>query len=269
MTIKPIEGLTDNQILLASELASELGLSEIPTKDQIDQLLKKANDDYDYFNAVQLALKLALNGSYGAFIEKSFACFNADIGNSITDMGRTIIQYCHAVSSDYWENTWHLDTELHEKLGVDSSKVKKIEDGSEITAYGDTDSVSKDTYIESSTYGRIKIEDYYKLILENKGNESGSIYGHRWVYPDDMVLSYCPNDKHSHYVHANRLIKHKVTKKMYKITTISGESVTVTEDHSIVVYRKHYNPDGSEYKVFMEIKPTEINRETDEIVVIK
>lgn len=42
-------------------------------------------------------------------------------------------------NEDYWYNKWHLDTELHKKLFI--KNVNKIEDGTVVSVYGDTDSI--------------------------------------------------------------------------------------------------------------------------------
>jgi hypothetical protein len=46
---------------------------------KIEELREKASQlkrDVDYYNALQLALKLVLNGSYGAFAANYFVLFN-------------------------------------------------------------------------------------------------------------------------------------------------------------------------------------------------
>jgi intein/homing endonuclease len=52
------------------------------------------------------------------------------------------------------------------------------------------------------------------------------------------------------------VMRHKTKKKLFKITTENGKSVTVTEDHSVMIDR-----DGE----LLECKPTEI-LETDLII---
>ena len=54
------------------------------------------------------------------------------------------------------------------------------------------------------------------------------------------------------------IMKHKVKKKLYKITTESGKEVIVTEDHSLIVIRN---------QVKTIIKPSEL-LDTDEVIVI-
>ena len=102
-----------------SDEALQARLAELEEKSF--QLKKQVN----YFNAMQMALKLVLNGSYGAFANAFFVCSNKEIAASITAMGREIIQHMDACNEDYWYNQFHLDTELHEKMGF--SDVRAID----------------------------------------------------------------------------------------------------------------------------------------------
>jgi DNA polymerase elongation subunit (family B) len=88
--------------------------------------LELALKEYNYNNAMQLAYKLILNGSYGAFANPYFACTNMAIAGGITSMGRHIIQYMDICNEKYWYEKFHLDYELHEILGV--KNVQKIPD---------------------------------------------------------------------------------------------------------------------------------------------
>jgi hypothetical protein len=78
---------------------------------------KKA--EYDYNKAMQLALKLVLNGTYGAFANKYFVLSNSKIANAITVMGRNVIQYMLEKIEDYFYNNWHKDEKIHQLLGLE------------------------------------------------------------------------------------------------------------------------------------------------------
>ena len=54
-------------------------------------------------------------------------------------------------------------------------------------------------------------------------------------------------------------MRHKVSKPMFKITTKSGKTITVTEDHSCIVFRN-----GEQ----IAIKAKDINKETDKILSV-
>jgi DNA polymerase elongation subunit (family B) len=109
---------------------------------RIEELKYKANElkkEVDYYNALQLALKLVLNGSYGAFATSYFILFNNHVAGTITAQGRTLTQTMHKVNEDYWYNQWHLDTELHEKMNL--KNITPIGRNEEVSIYADTDSL--------------------------------------------------------------------------------------------------------------------------------
>ena len=73
-----------------------------------------------------MRLKLVLNGSYGAFATKYFILFNEHVAGTITSEGRALTQTMDKSNQDYWYNKWHLDTELHSKMGIiDVTKIKE------------------------------------------------------------------------------------------------------------------------------------------------
>lgn len=108
-----------------------------------------------------------------------------------------------------------------------------------------TDSVSKDSiiYTEKHTDG-ISIEELYNECTEDAGN---TLAGHESKrLNDDKVLNF---DKDLYYGETERIIRHKVSKPMWKITTESGKEVICTEDHSIMVFRNNEK---------IKVKPAEI-----------
>jgi DNA polymerase elongation subunit (family B) len=80
-----------------------------------------------------------LNGSYGAFATQYFILFNPNVASSITAQGRDLTKTMNAVNERYWYEQWHLDFELHTKLGI--KNVTKIERSEPTSIYADTDSL--------------------------------------------------------------------------------------------------------------------------------
>ena len=122
---------------------------------RLDELKRQANNlkkDVDYYNALQLALKLVLNGSYGAFATPYFVLFNNSVASTITAQGRDLTKTMDTVNEDYWYKEWHLDYELHKKLGIEN--VTQIPKNEPVSIYADTDSlfVSFLPAIEHSTW---------------------------------------------------------------------------------------------------------------------
>jgi DNA polymerase elongation subunit (family B) len=95
--------------------------------------------DVEYYNSMQQALKLVLNGSYGAFASSYFALFNNNVAGTITAEGRNLTQTMNKVNEDYWYNRWHLDTELHQAMNL--KNVTPIPRKEEVSIYADTDSL--------------------------------------------------------------------------------------------------------------------------------
>lgn len=109
---------------------------------KIELLKKQASDikkEVDYYNALQLALKLVLNGSYGAFATSYFILYNNHVAGTITAQGRDLTRTMDKVNEDYWYNQWHLDHELHFRLGI--KDVTQINKNEPVSIYADTDSL--------------------------------------------------------------------------------------------------------------------------------
>jgi DNA polymerase elongation subunit (family B) len=105
-------------------------LSDADKRKRIEELKQKIStvkSEHDYAKAMQLALKLVLNGTYGAFCHKAFTVSNSDIANSITSMSRDVINYMLDTIEDYFYNKWHDDKDLFNLLGV--VYITKLEDG--------------------------------------------------------------------------------------------------------------------------------------------
>jgi len=107
-----------------------LSVEEI--KAEILRLKKMSNN---YKNEEQ-GVKLTLNSIYGALGNQYFACFNTEVAESVTLQGQDLIKFAEKIINKYFHEHWHLDTELHEKIGV--RNVRPI--SAEMVIYVDTDS---------------------------------------------------------------------------------------------------------------------------------
>ena len=227
-------------------------------EDKLIELRKKAEvlkGEIDYYNALQNALKLVLNGSYGAFTTQYFVLYNQYIGASITAQGRELTKTMDKVNEDYWYNKWHLDTETHKKLFI--KNVKPFQKATDpVSIYADTDSIFSESSIITESFGKMTIEDLYIRCL-NYGSAGNTINGHESMNCPLNVLNYKNGELSFNPV--KRIIRHKVSKPKWKLKTKSGKEIIVTNDHSMIVFR-----DG----VQLEIKPSNILK-TDKILVIK
>ena len=133
----------------------KLSLEEL--KEKLNELQKKS---LDYHNEEQ-AIKLTLNSIYGALGNNYFIFFNLDVAESVTLQGQDIWKFAEKIINKYFNEMWHLDTELHEKMGV--TNVKKI--NSDVVIYGDTDSnyINFGTIINSCTFNGKPFEFIKKL----------------------------------------------------------------------------------------------------------
>ena len=87
----------------------------------------------------QNAIKILINSIYGAFGNKWFYFYNPDIAQSITLQGQDLIKFSIKAVNHYFQEKWHLDTELHEQLGLTQYTISPIKE--EAAIYTDTDSI--------------------------------------------------------------------------------------------------------------------------------
>lgn len=107
-----------------------INMSDSEKRKRIEILKKqisKARAERDYAKAMQLALKLVLNGSYGAFCHPAFTISNTNIANSITALAREVINYMLDKIENYFYYDWGYDKKIHDLLGV--VYITKFEDG--------------------------------------------------------------------------------------------------------------------------------------------
>lgn len=226
----------------------------------LEELNKKLQEyqqkSSDFYNTEQ-GIKLTLNSIYGATGNQYFALFNPDVAESVTLQGQDIWKFAEKIVNKYFNEMWHLDTDLHEKMGV--KNVRKL--SLDFIIYGDTDSVfggSKLLITDDLGFKKeITIEDFFNhlsehddIFIDYKGNHIIESKGFSTAnYKDGKI----------EYSNIKKVIRHKVRKPKWRITTESGREVIVTNDHSITVFR-----DGKK----IHIKPSEINLNTDMILSV-
>ena len=158
------------------------------------------------------------------------------------------------LNQNYWYKQWHLDFELHQRLGI--KNVTQIGKDEHTSIYADTDSCHKDSLVRTDN-GSFTIEDWYnKNLINESGGETSK--GHESVLTDDKILNFSENEN-LYYAPVKRIIRHKVSKDKWKLKTKSGKEIIVTNDHSMIVFRN-----GEK----IEVKPSEII-ESDKILVLK
>ena len=216
--------------------------------------IQRLSDLKDEYDGLQHSIKIFINSIYGACASIYFTGYNVYVAEAVTLQGQDLINFANDILDDYFLNKWHLDTELHKKLGL--THVNKVSTPrNTVVVYNDTDSVAPDTIIKTSS-GDKTIENFYNENILNAGDNT--LAGHESVNTTDNVLNWSEK-KSLYYAPVRRIIRHKVSKDKWKLKTKYGKEIIVTNDHSMIVFRG-----GKKIKV----KPSEMKK-TDKILCVK
>ncbi|NPA13643.1 MAG: reverse gyrase [Aquificae bacterium] len=123
----------------------------------------------------------------------------------------------------------------------------------------DPDSITGDSKVLVKVDGKTKhltVEELFELLKEEYKVELRN--GHEYIKPTNLWVPVVDKNYRVRFGKAKYLIRHKVKKPIYKITTQSGREIKITGDHSIFRLDENLNLE--------EVKPTEL-REGDFIVV--
>jgi len=179
------------------------------------------------YNTRQLVEKTLINSLYGALANKWFPLFNEEMAQAITGNGRCFIQMLAN----------NIEKTLQGMLKAEKPYI----------VYGDTDSVTGDTTIQTSK-GNIPIAELYDQTtgdIEVRGSENFINHPREHITATSVSKELTLENKRVTYI-----MKHKVKKRMFKIKC-NGDEVVVTEDHSIMVLRDN---------VLTETKPGELRK---------
>lgn len=187
----------------------------------------------EYVN--QYARKILVNQLYGALGNNHFRFYDLRNAEAVTSTGQLVIQWGgHAISN---------------KL----NQILKTNDEDYII-YSDTDSVVGDTLIKTSN-GEFQIADLYDMLsgdIETRGDNNFIKHVSEKIDTLSVNTKFELESKQIKYI-----MKHKVKKKLYKITC-GDKSITVTEDHSVMINRNN---------ILTSVKPFEI-LPTDKILFL-
>lgn len=81
-------------------------------KEEAEEVKRLANS----YNAIQLALKIVLNSTYGCISNKHFGAFHNDVAGTITAHGRDLIKNMELANEKYWYSLFHKDLDLHSRV---------------------------------------------------------------------------------------------------------------------------------------------------------
>ena len=165
-----------------------------------------------FWDKRQLVKKINLNSAYGALLNKGSRFFDQRLGQSTTLSGRTI--------------TRHMASKTNEMIiGIYDHYGSAI-------VYGDTDSEISTT-LHYSSKGQKTVEELFNGCSEfwNNGEKE-------YAYDEDLMVMSYDNDIDEPYMgHIEYIYRHKVSKDLYEIEDDLGNTITVTEDHSVMVER--------------------------------
>lgn len=211
------------------------------SKEEILKELEKLEYLRDLYMNQEQGVKIFLNSIYGATGSPWFIFFNTDVAEAVTLQGQDLIKYSEKIINRYFNDFWHKDTKLHAQLGL--TRVDKVTQP--VVIYIDTDSVDKSTLVRTDA-GEMTIEDLY-FISKKKAVNGEMLSGKEYTHTPFKVLNEV--DGKIVFSPVNKVIRHKVKKPKWKITTRSGKEVIVTNDHSLIVLR-----DGKK----VSIKPSDL-----------
>lgn len=196
-------------------------LDELSTE-ELKQMLQECETKISLADKSQHSTKILLNSLYGAMGTPYFRMYDIHMAEGITLSGQATVSQSYTMFNDY----------LNDKLKTKNDYV----------IASDTDSVSGDTLIYINGE-RVKISDFFNSVCDNfDGSKAAvSVTGFKTLTSDGSSVL----ERDVKYVMA-----HKVKKRMYRIS-VSGKSVDVTEDHSVMVLE-----DG----VLKEVKPAELTK---------
>ena len=113
----------------------EKDYSALPLEELENLLVEYQKKSSDFHNEEQ-GVKLTLNSIYGALGNKWFSLANIDVAESVTLQGQDIWKFAEKIINRYFNELWHLDTDLHEKMGIKNVRPLSLD----FVIYGDTDS---------------------------------------------------------------------------------------------------------------------------------
>lgn len=223
------------------------------TKAELEEEIARLNILMHDASNTQQALKIFINSAYGAIGNQFFQCYNPDVAEAITLQGQNIIKFMNEAINKYFHSKWHLDKELHTKLGIKvNNPIQET-----VTVYGDTDSIHGDSLVNLPN-GKISISELWNsfskiedVFIDSKGIE---------IIKTPIFYTMNYNDVGSLYkAKVSKIVRHRVSKAKWLLETASGRKIIVTNDHSMIVFR-----DGNKYTV----KPSEIQH-GDRVLVLE
>lgn len=212
---------------------------------------------------LELAMKTLGNAAYGASANHGFYFYNVKLAGDITGecrhltktMNENLIEWFHEgiwKRKDLWEQfDFELDEAKHDWYRKQ-----------DVWIYSDTDSLVENSLLLIKRDNKIypvSIKEYFHNCYLNNGVFAYDASGKEVSPSNDEVLNWS-KERGLYFAPIKYVMKHNVSKAKYKIRTKSGKEITITGDHSCIVFRN-----GEQ----LVVKASEINKDTDKILSIK
>jgi hypothetical protein len=182
--------------------------------------------------------------------------------------------------NQYFKGIFQNDTELHAKLGITTEAAKLVRisggkvtetkpligpefaylngDTESMTVAGDTDSVVGETIVNYDDHLLKRIADLFTDLKYENNDMVLRLENGTELVPGGKHTIKTLKDNEIVYRPLKYVMRHKVTKKLYKIKSASGKEIIITGDHSVMVERN-----GE----IMSIPATSINKTTDKLII--
>lgn len=228
------------------------------TIEELKAEIERIKNIENFYNTQQLGVKIWINSCYGALANRFCEVYNVNLAEAITLQGQHIIHFSSKIFDNYFNNVFPKDTQLHQKLNIDHELASQPIDIDTYQIYGD--SVTGDSIVnvfDGKKYFDCRIDELF-----NNSNPCTQtiIHDRYYRFNDDIKIK--TFDKKSNkilYLPIKYIFKHKPDNKfLYVIEDQHNNSITCTEDHSIMVLRNNE---------LIKIQPEFINVKTDQLII--
>ncbi len=184
------------------------------------------------------AIKIIQNSFFGVLASPNCRFFNLKMANAITHFGQFIIK---------------LTAKEIEKIGFKTIYTDSVSENTEIIVK------NKDNDIKF-----IKIRELFKKVKKIGLEEK------EYDFPNDVSTLTLNKEGKSVFKPIIYIMRHKVSKKMYRIWFTNTSYIDVTEDHSLIGYSNKSKDNNKKLQErLVEVKPTEIGKKIKSIVNLK
>lgn len=210
---------------------------------EFEKFVTKLDAEIKFRGAEEQGMKLMGNAMYGGTGNVSFFWFSNELANDVTGEARNLIHLMERHLRSYFKEHWLEMTDWHQKWGIivdPNACVDMFQENYDPIIYGD--SVTGDTMLRVDGE-EISIEDLYMLL-----EDTDYWHGKECKLGEGRCIGTVSNGKYIE-LPIKRVIRHGTEKQRWNIVASTGEMVTCTNDHSIIIVR---NGD------MVEVKPSDI-----------